>query len=182
MKPASFYLSFYIYSFFPTDVSSAEISWAEQLAQESKEKIAFYLQKAKEMAKDVKEGSKASCHHNSSLLSQKKESGQKPEKTSPRVLIFVSLSLPRKVLCSLYQEAEEKGSILVMRGLKENSFKKTAEIFKELNISVQIDPLLFQEYDVRVVPTFVSVQNASAKRLQGNVSLAYAQSKMEEAL
>ena len=94
------------------------------------------------------------------------------------VLIFVSLSMPETSLKALAQEAAQHHVTLVMRGLYQNSFAKTAQKMKELGITVNIDPELFDKHQVTGVPTFIQVK--SANRLSGNVSLAFCLKKFEE--
>lgn len=103
-------------------------------------------------------------------------------KSNKSILIFVSLSMPKESLQKLYKEAELLGLPLIIRGLKNNSFKETAEAIKNLGISVQIDPNLFEEHQVKVVPSFVATNKEETYQIKGNVSLSYAQKKFEEAL
>ena len=95
------------------------------------------------------------------------------KKASHPLLIFVSLSMPEASLKSLYQEAESLGAVLVLRGLQDHSFKKTASTLKRLGIAVQIDPTLFTRHEVRQVPTFIGLYSEGVHRLSGNVSLSY---------
>ncbi len=95
------------------------------------------------------------------------------KKASRPILIFVSLSMPEASLKSLYQEAESLGAVLVLRGLQDHSFKKTASTLKRLGIAVQIDPTLFTRHEVRQVPTFIGLYSEGVHRLSGNVSLSY---------
>lgn len=103
------------------------------------------------------------------------------EKMSSPPLIFVSLSMPEATLKSLYIDAQAHGAALVLRGLKNHSFKQTTEALKQLGITVQIDPLLFKKYQIKAVPTFVWVVGPQTHTLSGNVSLAYALSQFKEA-
>ena len=95
------------------------------------------------------------------------------KKASHPLLIFVSLSMPQASLQALYQDSEKWGAVLVLRGLQDHSFKKTASTLKKLGIAVQIDPVLFTRYEVRQVPTFVGLYPEGVHRLSGNVSLSY---------
>lgn len=103
-------------------------------------------------------------------------------KNDKSILIFVSLSMPKESLQKLYGEAESLGVPLIIRGLKNNSFKETAEVLKNLSISVQIDPNLFEEHNINIVPTFVAISKNETLQIKGNISLSYAQRKFEEAL
>ena len=86
-------------------------------------------------------------------------------KSKEQILIFVSFSLPDSALQSYYQEAQLLGGRLVMRGLKNNSFKDTQVKTIKLGISFDIDPTLFEEYGITTVPTIVLI---SDKSRQGN--------------
>lgn len=97
------------------------------------------------------------------------------------ILIFVSLSMPKESLKNLYKDAELKKIPLIIRGLKNNSFKETAEAIKALEISVQIDPNLFEKYEIKTVPTFVATNKHEPLQINGNVSLSYAERKFGEA-
>lgn len=102
----------------------------------------------------------------------------------PELYIFVSLSMPQSRLINLLQEAKIYGGILVLRGLKNNSYKDTANfmqpIIKLSQAGVIIDSHLFEKYDVSKVPTFV-LNDPSIKKYDkaiGNVSLKYALEEM----
>ncbi len=101
---------------------------------------------------------------------------------SDQTLIFVSLSMPEASLKSLYFEAEQIGAVLVLRGLKDHSFKQTAEALQSLGIGVQIDPTLFKQYAIESVPTFVKSDGAEYQSIRGNISLAYALARFKEDL
>lgn len=93
--------------------------------------------------------------------------------------IFVSLSMPQSRLINLLQEAKSYGGLVVLRGLKNNSYKDTANflqpIIKAAEAGVIIDPHLFEKYEVSKVPTFVLNDQISKKydKATGNVSLKY---------
>lgn len=100
-----------------------------------------------------------------------------------RYLIFISLSMPKESLKSLYLDSINHNATLVMRGLIDSSFKKTAEQLNALGIVVQVDPKLFKEYQVTKVPTVVLVTpSGQFNTLNGNVSFNYAKTKLLEAL
>lgn len=98
---------------------------------------------------------------------------QPPKLEEDHLLVFVSHTMPLESLKILAQEAKANGARLVTRGLKERSFKKTAQWVQEVGHSVDIDPPLFRRYEVTHVPTFIVISNKSAYRFRGNVSLSY---------
>ena len=90
--------------------------------------------------------------------------------------IAVSLSMPQGLLVSLHNQAIELGGKLIMRGLKNNSFKETISAIKELSesgIVVDINPKIFRSYEIKQVPTFVLIRNDKSDVMSGNVSLGY---------
>ncbi len=91
--------------------------------------------------------------------------------------IFVSLSMPQNSLLSLLQEARAFNGVLVFRGLKENSYRKTAQflqpIIKQAGVGVIIDPELFKKYDIKVTPTITLAAQSSFDKIAGNISLQY---------
>lgn len=100
-------------------------------------------------------------------------------KRYPNLLVFVSFFIPLETLRTLAIQVNQVGGKVVFRGLVNGSFKQTAEKIKDLQMEVIIDPTLFDEYQVKVVPTFV-LRNAKEEhdQLSGNVSLEYALEQM----
>lgn len=98
-----------------------------------------------------------------------------------RYLIFVSFTMPDVVLKSLYLQANKHGGVLLLRGLKNGSFKETAAHIKSLGIGVQIDPMAFRKYCIDRVPTIVLAQDNKFYAISGNLSFNYAREKLLEA-
>ena len=109
----------------------------------------------------------------------------------PELLVFISLSMPPASLRRLAQQTARAGGVLLLRGLKQGSLARTVDTLRALglaNAPIQIDPLAFRQYQVRLVPTFVLSQAPAASRLDasgcssadsylsvaGDVSLAFA--------
>jgi type-F conjugative transfer system pilin assembly protein TrbC len=118
---------------------------------------------------------------------------------APKILVFVSFSMPKASLSALSKEAAKHNAVLVIRGLKGDSFKKTQKAFLEIvsegknldpkNMANQdmkgfeVNPELFKTYRITKVPVFVLVKNTSeVSRLSGSVSLEYAAKKLKESL
>ena len=117
----------------------------------------------------------------------------------PKILVFVSFSMPKASLRALAKEAAKHNAVLVMRGLKSDSFKTTQKAFLEIltegknldpksmvNQDMQgfeVNPELFKTYKITKVPMFVLIKNTQEiSRLSGNVSLEYAAKKLKENL
>lgn len=100
-----------------------------------------------------------------------------------KILIFVSFSMPKQSLIELMQQASKYNAVLVIRGIKNNSFKQMASAIHELGLeqtsSFEINPELFKRFEIKQIPTFVLIKNdQEVSRLKGNVSLAYAKLKL----
>jgi type-F conjugative transfer system pilin assembly protein TrbC len=119
------------------------------------------------------------------------------KKTEPKILVFVSFSMPKASLRALASEAAKHNAVLVMRGLKGDSFKTTQKAFLEIltqgknldpkNMANQdmqgfeVNPELFKTYKIKKVPVFVLIKNTQEiSRLSGNVSLDFAAKKLKE--
>lgn len=101
------------------------------------------------------------------------------------IYVFVSLSMPKESLKQLLQDAKQYNAVLLLRGLKNNSFRETAAWMQSLGKDVQegmeINPELFETYQIKQVPVFVLVkEDKEVRRLSGNVSLAFASEKLRE--
>ena len=98
----------------------------------------------------------------------------------PNFYVFVTLAMPH--FKALVQDAKKYDATLVIRGLKDDSFIKTAkylqEILKEDSEGILIDPTLFRKYQVKKVPTFVIAIDDAYDKLSGNVTIQYALNKI----
>jgi type-F conjugative transfer system pilin assembly protein TrbC len=116
-----------------------------------------------------------------------KQDNPEPE---DKILVFVSFSMPRQSLVALSKEAQKHHAVLVMRGLKDDSFKATqtafADLGNEVQTGIEINPEAFETYHIKQVPVFVRVKLTPGKepqelgRLSGNVSLSFAANKLRE--
>ena len=78
-------------------------------------------------------------------------------KDKKKIYIFISFSLSKNTLRGLFREAKRSGATLLLRGLKDNSWRETFRVLKPLlkeGADIQIDPKKFKEFEVKVVPTF----------------------------
>lgn len=105
------------------------------------------------------------------------------------LLIFVSFSMGEKALLNIAEEAQLYGATLVLRGLKERSYKKTVlalqKIINKTGQGFVIDPELYTLFEIQAAPTFILTKpfqiNAAERtqtplhdKLRGHVSLHYA--------
>lgn len=93
-----------------------------------------------------------------------------PEIPDANIVVFVSFSMPAHSLKTYFQDVTKAGGRLIMRGLKNKSFMETKKASENLQISFDIDPTLFEEFDVTVVPTFVKKGEKNSKKLEGHVT------------
>ena len=120
------------------------------------------------------------------------EDGLETDAMHPEFYIFISFSLPRKTLLALLKASRHYGATLVLRGLKDGSFKKTMselmELYKQENGRVILDPNLFKKFNITSVPSFLLTQGQGVRgllskgetvslMLRGNVSPRFALSE-----
>jgi len=112
---------------------------------------------------------------------RKKSQGRHSLRSSSsfEVIVFVSLGMPDNSLKQLAIEAEKTKARLVVRGLLDNSFKTTMTRLQELKIPVEIDPTLFELFEVERVPTFIRCKmtpegaiKAGHDRISGNIFIS----------
>jgi len=148
-----------------------EEEWVKKVVKETEKSIYAYSQnrpksKNNEELESYLEG-----------YSQILKSNKTDQTLGDGLYIAVSLSMPQELLVSLHNQARERGGKLIMRGLKNNSFKETISAIKELSesgIVVDINPKIFRSYEIKQVPTFVLIRDDKSDIMSGNVSLGYA--------
>lgn len=83
---------------------------------------------------------------------------------SVNIMIFVSFSMPDESLKAYMRDAKKIHASLVIRGLIDNSFKKT---FQHISLlikqsggnGIELNPLWFKRFNIKSVPTVVVVNN-----------------------
>lgn len=82
-----------------------------------------------------------------------------PGADEPRLIIFISLSMPEATLARLVDQAARARAQLLLRGLSDGSLPRTAARIQQLigtrPVTVQIDPRAFDRYAIQRVPSFV---------------------------
>lgn len=170
----------------PLSMAQDHKIWALQHQEQSQALIKVYEKEASDIKKQAPSLFKGKgCTTRSTINCPKQQDLKQLTETSQEVsdsqfYIFVSFSMPKESLRALAMEANKHNVVLVIRGLVENSFLKTATFVKDLGESVVLDPLLFREYNVVVVPTFIEAHKAGYKKISGNITLAYALEKFKE--
>lgn len=89
----------------------------------------------------------------------KRYEGMGPAEESA-LFIMVSCSMPRESIERLASQANKAGATLVLRGMVDDSLKKTAETVADFlqrypGAQFQIDPTVFKRFAVAQVPAFV---------------------------
>lgn len=115
--------------------------------------------------------------------SQTKSHDLTPHKLGEGLFVFVSFSMSEQNIIQLSQEAKRFGAILVLRGLKNGSFRETAQVLKKIIEKAQngmiIDPTLFKHYNITQVPSFILASNENEyDHIVGNISISYALTQM----
>lgn len=86
----------------------------------------------------------------------------------PRLLVFISFSMPLRTLDRLADQAGRARAALVLRGLADGSLTRTVTQVQSLlrgrKVAVLIDPQAFDRYAVRQIPTFVLVRQGAQAR------------------
>lgn len=158
----------------------------KKIKGEDLENILEKKEKLKIPKGEAKEGEGCNnCVHNlenPEELSKKLESELGDSKKE--ILVFVSFSMPELSLRELSKASKKYNAKLILRGIYKESFRKTAEKILEIDkkgISLEINPKLFKQYEIKQVPTFVLIEGGDEiSRLSGNVTLEYAKSELEK--
>ncbi len=121
---------------------------------------------------------------------------QRDGNTGPNLLVFVSFSMPAASLKRLATDAAKTNGVLVFRGPKEGSLKKTLQAFEplaKLGASAIIHPEAFTRNQIDSVPVFVlgtavgeGCDDAAGScretlRIAGDASLEYILDRMAQA-
>ncbi len=154
------------------------------------EKVLEEKDKLKKPNGDAVKGESCSgCHVNlenpmANFDDDYQEGAGKSKNVKSSILVFVSFSMPNIAINELNDQAEKYGAKLILRGLHEKFFQKTAKKILEINkdgLKLDINPELFKKYEIKKVPTFIFIKKGKeVSRLSGNVSLEYAKSKLVE--
>lgn len=158
----------------------------KKIKGEDLENILEKKEKLKIPKGEAKEGEGCNnCVHNlenPEELSKKLESELGDSKKE--ILVFVSFSMPKLSLRELSKASKKYNAKLILRGIYKESFRKTAEKILEIDkkgLSLEINPKLFKQYEIKQVPTFVLIEGGDEiSRLSGNVTLEYAKSELEK--
>lgn len=101
----------------------------------------------------------------------------------PTVHVFVSFSMPESLLIQTFREAEKLNIPVYLKGFHKNSMKLTTKKIMEYSkvvpdLSLQIDPTLFEQYSINKVPAVVSDNGESFDVIYGNIKIKDALSRI----
>jgi len=102
---------------------------------------------------------------------------QKKSDKSQGIIVFISFSMPKGLLLSYHKQVQLYGGRLVIRGLIDNSFKKTIkamDVGNNQTLIVDINPNLFKDYGVTRVPTILINHKEKTDKFVGSIGLKYA--------
>ena len=122
---------------------------------------------------------------------------QKQSQSADGAILFVSFSLPERLLVELSEQAHIYGIPVVVRGLVNNDFKQTLikinALYRYANTNhkhfygLSIDPLWFEQFNIQVVPALIITRRPQECLLQSFCPnqpyvLLYGTTSMEHAL
>ena len=112
----------------------------------------------------------------SDVLRQQQAQHEAAAEKTPPALYFVSFSIPKEGLQAMLDEAASLKVTATIRGLIDNDFRKTAaqmlELSKQNNkIGVQIDPMVFKQFNIQAVPALVVTCPGHYDVISGNIRI-----------
>ena len=109
--------------------------------------------------------------------------GDQPGFLAEGYIVFISESMKPESLKLLAQQSTgRKDTKLVLRGMVENSTKKTVSFITQNDLQgAEIDPRLYKTFNIESVPTFVYFNQDEWVGLSGDVSLDFAIAKLMQA-
>lgn len=171
----------FLFLILPITIFAAENyqQFAGEKINQEEQQTAPFAKEVAELAKNARQRAIAAT----SDLPFAKQSAKKTPQISPhkKVLIFVSFSMPEQSLRQWLNDAHQAGASVVIRGLKNNSFKETIMMMSKLLADdktggVDLNPVAFQDFKITQVPAVVVTDENSHDYdvVYGNVSLDYA--------
>jgi type-F conjugative transfer system pilin assembly protein TrbC len=153
-------------------------AFAEEMQRKSSEEIFREVEKLKMQLQKTPIGEGSGCRGCQSEVSTKTATPDSDLENG--ILVFVSFSVPEAALKVLSHQAKKYGAKLILRGVVDGSFQKTAELMRKIAVDddMFVHPELFKKYGIERVPTFVKVKNGEeVGRLGGNVDLEFVEEK-----
>ena len=107
------------------------------------------------------------------------------QKAQPRIMMFVSFSLPEAELKQRVADAAYYGIPVIIRGMVNGNMRQTATavgrlVRKTKTGGVEIEPTLFRQFSVTAVPQLIVTCDGHVDRLSGDLALPAALKKVSE--
>ncbi|TDN51489.1 type-F conjugative transfer system pilin assembly protein TrbC [Scandinavium goeteborgense] len=107
------------------------------------------------------------------------------QKAQPRIMMFVSFSLPEAELKQRVADAAQYGIPVIIRGMVNGNMRQTATAVARLvnetkTGGVEIEPTLFRKFSVTVVPQLIVTCDGKIDRLSGDLALPEALKKVAD--
>jgi conjugal transfer pilus assembly protein TrbC len=87
-------------------------------------------------------------------------------RSGPRLLVFVSFTLPEATLKRLVDQASRAGATLVLRGFAAGSLRETVSRVQAIkgksDVAIEIDPQAFDRFAIARTPSFVLVREGAS--------------------
>ncbi len=170
-------LVFFALISFPAQADGAQKDVEAMIARAVQDQASIQGQ-AQQFMESIKK-SNHSCQMPSEALPSKEE------KSSSTVLLCVTLSMNDEALKAYDKDLRKVGGRLVIRGLIDDSFLKTAKRLKTLGIEVDIDPTVFDQFKVEQVPALIHAKGgpgayeSAHDQITGSVSVLHALEEFE---
>lgn len=99
-----------------------------------------------------------------------------------QIIVFVSFSMPKESIKTLFKDAEMYKNVrFVLRGFVNDSMEETVKKVQDDEGVLDIDPDIFEKYQIEQVPTFLWVKgDQNLGKISGNITLTYAQQIFKE--
>lgn len=150
-------------------------SWLEDVSQKADQETINWVRELIKKDTILKESNIAS-EQSLEILSKQKCRITNLENQPFRIYAFLSFSVSQTAWLELSEELKKVNGVIVLRGIPENSFKEFYKKIQALDqqgfsVTLQINPLLFEKYEIAKVPAFVVTDGDIYDKVMGNISV-----------
>lgn len=189
MIKISFFLSFFLFGFLFADQNWINENVYKKQSEAQERFIGdkwFREVLLKRMEEDTSYDVSEIRKRTEEILSESKPCGSF-EQIEEEVNLYVclSFSLPDSMWMDYSNQVQQANGVLVVQGIPDNSFLAFAKAVKNLRkkgvtAPIQINPSLFEEAAVKLVPAVVRIQDKRIDKVSGAVTIEYALRLFEE--
>ena len=160
------------------------------------EKVKKYESDSKELSKQTEKLKVKAIKENKDFFGDIEKLKKKSGRVSGRRYVFLSFSMPDKVIKEYMKESVVIGYLPVFKGFMEGNYAKTIWYLKEIMESTksgaEINPNVFKEFNIQEVPSFVmaegnmscyesnSCKGGRYNKIAGNIGISGAIREMEK--